>query len=141
MTRIKKQIIYKSQSIDGDLILKCIEEHGSEVIQKIGAEFFYLTARKFAKSQPIEKYSHFLRILRKEFPSDYTFYKCFLTPDRDYNEVLALLECVGEWERDVNEVKVFLLERFAIYGNFNDFLEILKISKINENELRDLFVQ
>ena len=64
-----------------------------------------------------------------------------MTPDRDYNEVSALLSFVEEWESDINQVRVFLLERFAIYGNFYDFLEMLKISKIQENELRDLFIQ
>lgn len=58
---------------------------------QIGADFFYITAKKFAKSQSIEKYAEFIIYMNKFFGFNNIFLKLFLSKDRDYTEALNLL--------------------------------------------------
>ena len=56
-----------------------------------------MTAKKFAKSQAIEKYASFLRHMYRAFGYDEQFLKCFIGPDRDATEVHFFLDYLSKW--------------------------------------------
>lgn len=94
-----------------------------------------VTARKFAKCQPIEKFSAFLKIVFSAFGVDQQFLKCFLNSERDATEVQFLLNYISKWQGEKEEVQdilhqstLYYLEKFAIHGKFNDFFELFDSS-------------
>lgn len=94
-----------------------------------------MTARKFAKCQPIERYSAFLQIIFGAFGFENQFLKCFLNSERDATEVQFLFNYISKWEIDSDELKdilhqseVYYLEKFAIHGKWDDFFELFESS-------------
>lgn len=100
-----------------------------EEFSKIEKDFFYITAKKFAKVNSIEKYSQFAEIMNKAFGFDSMFLKAFLAGDRDHNEIMSFIKYIKEWkyahEDIVKESVVFYIEKFASYGKYNDFLALI----------------
>lgn len=119
ITKIKKQIIYRSQSLDGSKVIDVLQTLSKEQITLIGQEFLLVTAKKFAKSQPIEKYAQFLKFIYEAFGLDEQFLKCFIVAERDATEVQFFVSYISKWNLDnikeiLHFVTIYFLERFAI---------------------------
>ena len=67
---IKKKIINYCKTLNGKEVLNLLGQLTEDQMLEIGGEFFYLTAKKFAKNQSIESYSRLLFILFKHYGFD-----------------------------------------------------------------------
>lgn len=99
----KKKIIYYCMNVSYSKVLNYLKQLSCEEMEKIGSDFFYLTARKFAKNQSIQVFASFLNLMFKNYGFDGQFIKKFLSNERDYSECLALLEYMRRW--DQKEIK------------------------------------
>lgn len=136
----KKKIIAYCKNIDSSRIFNVMASISDENMQKIGPEFFYITARRFAKNQSIENFSKFLFLIFKNFEFDCHFLKGFFSSNRDFNEVITLLKYMEQWNQEelktesqelVKGTLIYGLEKFSLYSQFDDFFGLFE----NKSEL------
>lgn len=130
----KKTIVRHSKNLDCTEVLRCLDRMETVQLQAIGAEFFYLTSKKFAKNQSIENYSRFLFYMFRGFGFDVHFIKNFFFNDREGCEVKTLLNHIQEWKNVDEEGHNYLLsktvimslEKLANQSKVSDFFEVLE---------------
>ena len=134
----KKKIISYCKNLDSSRVFNLIESIDDFHMQKIGHEFFFITARKFAKNQSIETFSKFLLIIFKNYEFDSHFLKGFFTANRDFNETLSLMNYMEKWENeelktDLGEILkstlFYGLEKFTLFCQFDDFFNLFTSKK------------
>lgn len=130
-TRVKKQIIYKSLALDGNKVLEVLRALSQKQIQHIGQEFLIVTAKKFAKCQPIERFAAFLELMFLSFGFDQQFLKTYLNTERDSTEVQFLLDYISRWEWEpelladtLHQSTIYYLEKFASHGVLEEFFSL-----------------
>ncbi len=128
----KKKIIFYSKSLDGSKVLDFVYSLSKKEFQKIGSNFFVITAKKFSKNQSIESYAKLLYKLIENFGPQPIFLRTFLGHKRDSSEISDLLNYLSSfgYKNDksdlLTECLVFYLEKLATFSYFDDFLELLK---------------
>lgn len=137
----KKKIISNCMSVGYDNVLEILENLSKEEMKKIGSEFFYITALKFAKNQSIATFAKFLNIMFRNYGFDAQFVRKFLYNERDFNECLSLFEYLRIWdssqfEESIDQIifdtLVICLNWFSSNIYVEEFFEFL-------NETQDLF--
>merc|ERR1711976_761952 len=119
---IKKKIISNCMNINYAKVFKILNNLTKIEFEKIGSEFFYITAIKFAKNQSINNFSKFLNIMFKNFGFDPQFIKKFFYSNRDYYECLSLIDYVKKWNNNNFENKLVILFHLSNNAVFDDFV-------------------
>ena len=127
----KRKIIYYAKDIDCSRTLDLLENMKKEEIQDIGADFFYITSRKIAKNQSIEKYANFVFYMFKYFGFDSQFIRNYFTNYRDIDEVVAFLEHVTRWDIEgydelVARTVFSCLDKLSQFGQVDDLLDVIE---------------
>ncbi len=151
----KKKIIYYCKNIDSSQVMDLLASISDVHMQKIGAEFFFATSRKFAKNQSIQNFSKFLFLMFQHFDFDSQFLKgFFFTINRESNECLALINYMKRWDSSklknslhliIKNTINYLLERFALFCQFDDFFSLFDqttefLEKEDQSEMRKLLL-
>ena len=132
----KKKIISYCKNLDSSRVFNLMNSISDEHMQKIGPEFFYITARRFAKNQSIENFSKFLFLIFKNFQFDCHFFRGFFSSNRDFNEVVSLLKYIEDWKQEELKTKskdiikgtlIFGLEKFSLFTQFDDFFGLFEL--------------
>lgn len=112
----KREIVFLTKNLDSNDLLAFLETVPLDTMQRIGADFFYVTSKKISKNQSIETYSKFLYILLRTFGFNSAFVKNFFVNDRDADEVEALLKYISAFppERLLNPVSYLIAKTLII---------------------------
>lgn len=136
LTKIKKQIIYKCLHDNGNELLVVMDNYLDEEIQRVGLEFFGFTCRKFAKNHSIEHFSVLLKRLIQVFGIQDNLIYCFMSSQRESDEINILLDYVRKWDLEIvdevlNRMKFLYLKKFLIHHSFLNFEILLKSTKFS----------
>lgn len=127
----KRKVIYYAKDMDCSRTLELLSGIEVQEIRDIGAEFFYITARKFSKTQSIDNYAIFVSYLFTAFGFDSQFIKSFFSVNRSGEEVCNFLDHASQWSFEKSEELVArsvfsCLDKLSQMGHTEDLIHVLK---------------
>ena len=125
-------------AVAGTGIGECDVEAAPGICRKIGQEFFYITARKFAKNSTVECYSKFFFTMSQVFDYDGQFVQKFMNKERELSEIQELLDFMRTWssvelKEELRHILVnsliIALDRLLLLGKFEDYFQLYESQK------------
>lgn len=127
----KRKVIYYAKDLDCSRMLDLISSLNIQEIKNIGADFFYITSKRFAKSQSIENYTRFCWYMYSAFGFDSQFIKSFFTIIRDIDDICAFLNYIINWQIDgrveMIERSIYCcLDKLSYSGQCEELFKVLR---------------
>lgn len=132
---LRHRVVELSREVNVERLLQLLDSADPRVVERIDVDFFYGIAKKINKSQSIESYASFVKVILRAYGYNSTFVKTFFAIERDVEETEIFAkylidfdsrESLGEPCRQfLAKLICYQLERLAQHGRFENFLALL----------------